>query len=187
MPSARFPDSRSSLSRRTTSAACPASRQDAGPVLPRRTGARPCRIWRNTRCTSPQALRRWRTCASRYSSVPSAYTPPPLSKLVAGPGYSPGTTPPAISHRISSPSGRLSSSCKALNTPPHRSYTLRYLKNTTVFYQNKFNKNLKSLKAQHGVQIISDPDCRKPPGLFSATPKVHGGEGRMWGNTLPPS
>ena len=53
-----------------------------------------------------------------------------------------------------------------------------YLQNTTVFYQNKFNKNLKSLKAQHGVQIISGPDCRKPPGLFSATPKSpwRGGE-----------
>ena len=46
-----------------------------------------------------------------------------------------------------------------------------YLQNTTVFYQNKFNKNLKSLKAQHGVQIISGPDCRKTPGLFSATPQ----------------
>ena len=90
---------------------------------------------------------------------------------MAGPGYSPGTTPPAISHRISSPSGRLSSSCKALNAPPHRSHILRYIQNTTVFYQNKFNKNLKSLKAQHGVQIISGPDCRKPPGLFSATPQ----------------
>ena len=88
-----------------------------------------------------------------------------------GPGYSPGTTPPSISHRISSPSGRPFSSCKALNTPPHRSHILRYIQNTTVFYQNKFNKNLKSLKAQHGVQMISDPDCRKTPGLFSATPK----------------
>ena len=46
-----------------------------------------------------------------------------------------------------------------------------YLQNTTVFYQNKFNKNLKSLKAQHGVQMISGPDCRKTTGLFSATPK----------------
>ena len=108
---------------------------------------------------------------------PFGISPPPLSKLAGGAGYSPGTTPPAISHRISSPSGRLSSSCKALNTPPHRSYTLRYLKNTTVFYQNKFNKNLKSLKAQHGVQIISGQDCRKTPGLFSATPKSVEGRG----------
>ena len=52
-----------------------------------------------------------------------------------------------------------------------------YLQNTTVFYQNKFNKNLKSLKAQHGVQIISGPDCRKTPGLFSATPKSMEGWG----------
>ena len=53
-----------------------------------------------------------------------------------------------------------------------------YLQNTTVFYQNKFNKNLKSLKAQHGVQMISGPDCRKPHGLFSATPQSpwRGGE-----------
>ena len=52
-----------------------------------------------------------------------------------------------------------------------------YLQNTTVFYKNKFNKNLKSLKAQHGVQMISDPDCRKTHGLFSATPSPwRGGE-----------
>ena len=46
-----------------------------------------------------------------------------------------------------------------------------YLQNSTASIQSKSNKNLKSLKAQHGVQMISGPDCRKPPGLFSATPK----------------
>ena len=53
-----------------------------------------------------------------------------------------------------------------------------YLQNNTASVQSKSNKNLKSLKAQHGVQMISGPDCRKPPGLFSATPKSpwRGGE-----------
>ena len=46
-----------------------------------------------------------------------------------------------------------------------------YLQNNTASVQSKSNKNLKSLKAQHGVQMISGPDCRKTPGLFSATPK----------------
>ena len=52
-----------------------------------------------------------------------------------------------------------------------------YLQNTTVFYQNKFNKNLKSLKAQHGVQMISGPDCRKPPACFPPPPKSMEGWG----------
>lgn len=52
-----------------------------------------------------------------------------------------------------------------------------YLQNNTASVQSKSNKNLKSLKAQHGVQMISGPDCRKPPGLFSSTPKSErGGE-----------
>ena len=53
-----------------------------------------------------------------------------------------------------------------------------YLQNNTVSVQSKPNKNFKSLKAQHGVQMISDPDCRKPPDLFSATPQSpwRGGE-----------
>ena len=46
-----------------------------------------------------------------------------------------------------------------------------YLQNNTASVQSKSNKNLKSLKAKHGVQMISGPDCRKTPGLFSATPQ----------------
>ena len=58
-----------------------------------------------------------------------------------------------------------------------------YLQNTTVFYQNKFNKNLKSLKARHRPQIISGQDSREPTAMFSDTPE--GSEGGC-GNTLPP-
>ena len=52
-----------------------------------------------------------------------------------------------------------------------------YLQNNTASVQSKSNKNLKSLKSQHGVQMISGPDCRKPHGLFSATPKSMEGRG----------